>query len=342
MPLLNVDGLTSRFTVRTGRYGGHRAVVRAVEDVSFALAQGEVLGLVGESGCGKTTLARAILRMAPITAGRVCFEGIDLATLRAGALRRMRPRIQMIFQDPYASLNPRMTVFDAIAEPLRAQARLHGARLTREDITRRAGTLMDEVGLARRTIRKYPHEFSGGQRQRIAIARALALAPRLIIADEPVSALDVSVQAQIINLLGDLVKEHGLSMIFISHDLSVVRHMASRIAVMYLGRMVETAPAEALFARPAHPYTQALIAAAPLPDPVAARQSARPILLGDPPSPIAPPPGCAFHPRCPWAAGVCRESVPPLIESPVIPKTVPARATACVRLETVLAAPPEA
>ena len=336
-PLLHVEGLTSRFQVRTGRYGGHRATVRAVEDVTLSIGAGEVVGLVGESGCGKTTLARAILRMAPVSAGHVYFEGVDLATLRPAALRRVRPRIQMIFQDPYASLNPRMTVFDTIAEPLRARARLENCRLSRDDITQRTATLMDEVGLVRRNVRKYPHEFSGGQRQRIAIARALALGPRLIIADEPVSALDVSVQAQILNLLGALVKNHGLTMIFISHDLSVVRHIANRIAVMYLGRIVEIGPAKRLFSHPAHPYTRALLAAVPLPDPMAARQNVSPPLQGDPPSPIAPPAGCAFHPRCPWAQAQCEAGVPPLVTPPGSDEpNLSSHQAACVRLTEVL------
>ena len=251
-PILKVEDLVVRYAVRGG-------VVAAVNGVSLELARGEVLGVVGESGCGKTTLARAILRLAPVSSGRILFEGQDLATLSSKALRAIRPRIQMIFQDPYASLNPRMTAFDAIAEPMV----VHGL-CSRRDAAEQVGALMLQVGLAPRFMKKYPHEFSGGQRQRIAIARALALNPDLIVADEPVSALDVSVQAQILNLLAELREKNNLSLILISHDLAVVRHLSHRIAVMYLGHIVETGDAAQVFNAPTHAYTQALISAIPV------------------------------------------------------------------------------
>lgn len=258
-PLLEIEGAKVHFTKRS-------ACIRAVDGVDLSLGEGEVLGLVGESGCGKTTLARAIMRLTPLTAGRIRFESTDLAGLRRRALNRVRPRLQMIFQDPYSSLNPRMTVFDTLAEPLR----VHG-RAVRRDVAGRVVRLMEQVGLAGRFARKYPHEFSGGQRQRIAIARALALEPTLIIADEPVSALDVSVQAQILNLLADLIRTHGLALILVSHDLAVVRHLAHRVAVMHMGRIVETGATAALFGNPQHPYTRTLLEATPAMDPAKAR-----------------------------------------------------------------------
>ncbi|MFP4500506.1 MAG: ABC transporter ATP-binding protein [Candidatus Hydrogenedentota bacterium] len=299
-PLLEVTALESHFKLRGG-------TVRAVDGVSLAVNEGEVVGLVGESGCGKTTLARAIVGLAPATSGRIAFEGTDLTNLPAAARHRLRPGMQLIFQDPYASLNPRMTVFDAIAEPL-----LTHRLATRADAPRTVALLMDKVGLARRYVRKYPHEFSGGQRQRIAFARALALKPRLILADEPVSALDVSVQAQILNLLRNLCADERLAMLFISHDLAVVRHMAQRIAVMYLGHIVETAPRPALFAQPAHPYTRALLSAIPVPDPDHAHKHRYATPKGDPPSPMHPPAGCPFHTRCPYAQPACSAQPPPL------------------------------
>lgn len=274
--------------------------LRAVDDVSLYMRRGEVLGVVGESGCGKSTLARALVRLETPVSGSIRIEGKDLAAMSATALRRLRPRVQMIFQDPYASLNPRMTVFDAIAEPIRVHR-----RPARQHLAEEVSALMDKVGLARRFVRKYPHEFSGGQRQRIAIARALALNPLLLLADEPVSALDVSVQAQIINLLAALQQESGLAMMFISHDLGVVRHLAQRIAVMYLGRIVETGPAATVFDAPRHPYTQTLLAAIPVADPETERARVRPETRGEPPSPVSPPSGCAFHPRCPMARPEC-------------------------------------
>jgi oligopeptide transport system ATP-binding protein len=318
-PLLEIDDLRVHFPVRRG-WLGRGATVKAVDGVSLALAPGEIVGLVGESGCGKSTLARAIVRLVAPTGGGIRFEGTDLLRLSRAALRAARPRVQMIFQDPHASLNPRRTVFDTLAEPLRT----HGLA-SRADLPAAVAALMDKVGLAPRFMRKYPHEFSGGQRQRIAIARAIAPRPRLIIADEPVSALDVSIQAQILNLLKRLCADEQLTMLFISHDLGVVRHMAARIAVMYLGRIVEIGPADAVLARPAHPYTRALVSAVPLPDPVRERQRQRILLAGDPPSPMDPPAGCAFHPRCAHAQPACRGERPPLRD------LHPAHATACLR-----------
>ena len=302
--LLQLEDVKTHFAVRPGFFSRRPSgVVRAVDGVSFGVAPGEVLGLVGESGCGKSTLARTIVQLVPPTAGRITFEGQDLAALPSAALNRVRPSLQMIFQDPYASLNPRLTVFDTLAEPLVVQQRVR-----RSDLAQRVSELMERVGLAPRFMRKYPHEFSGGQRQRIAIARCLALEPRLIIADEPVSALDVSVQAQILNLLARLNTEHGLTMILVSHDLSVVHYLANRIAVMYLGRIVEIGEANAVFHRPQHPYTQALISAVPSIKPRAARTTVP--VAGDPPSPLNPPSGCPFHPRCPHALAECSTWTP--------------------------------
>ncbi len=308
--LLEIENLKTHFTVRSGPLLGRTAgVVRAVDGVTLHLREREVVGLVGESGCGKSTLARAIVRLAPITEGVVRFDGVDLATISPSALRRRRPRLQMIFQDPYASLNPRRTVYDTLAEPIRAHA-LH----PRKAVAHVVGDLMEKTGLSRKDVRKYPHEFSGGQRQRIAIARALALGPSLILADEPVSALDVSIQAQILNLLRGLQAEMGLTVLLISHDLAVVRHMSQRIAVMYLGKIVELSTAQDLFTHPMHPYTHALLRAAPVPDPDAARLQGFNLLKGDPPSPLNPPCGCPFHPRCPKATEVCQLQPPLLIE----------------------------
>lgn len=320
--LLEIENLKTHFTVRSGPLLGRTAgVVRAVDGVTLHLREHEVVGLVGESGCGKSTMARAIVRLVPITEGVVRFDGIDLSTLSRGALRRLRPRMQMVFQDPYASLNPRRTVYDTLAEPMRAHA-LH----PRKAVARIVGDLMEKTGLSRRDVRKYPHEFSGGQRQRIAIARALALGPSLILADEPVSALDVSIQAQILNLLRGLQAEMGLTLLIISHDLAVVRHMSQRIAVMYLGRIVELSSAQDLFAHPLHPYTRALLRAAPVPDPDAAHVKGFGTLKGDPPSPLNPPRGCPFHPRCPHAKEVCQE------QSPILMEHAPDHWAACLRI----------
>ncbi|MEW6307072.1 MAG: oligopeptide/dipeptide ABC transporter ATP-binding protein, partial [Verrucomicrobiota bacterium] len=281
--------------------------VKAVDGVSLTLQQGEILGLVGESGCGKSTLGRTIMQLIPPTEGTVILAGKRLTDLRDAELRAARRDFQMIFQDPYASLNPRMTVYDALAEAIQAHRRVPSAELPR-----RVSALMTKVGLAPRFMRKYPHEFSGGQRQRIAVARALAVEPKLIVADEPVSALDVSIQAQIINLLSKLSREMSLTLIFIAHDLSVVHHIADRIAVMYLGKIVELGPAADVFHRPLHPYTKALVSAVPIPDPVREKERHRIILAGDPPSPLNPPSGCAFHPRCPYAVAECRARIPAL------------------------------
>jgi oligopeptide transport system ATP-binding protein len=306
--LLQVENLKTHFPVEHGIIvRRHLGTVKAVDGVSFSLAKGEILGLVGESGCGKSTLGRTILQLIPPTAGAVILAGKNLAQMKKDDLREARADFQMIFQDPYASLNPRMTVFDALAEALRAHRKIPAT-----EINRRVSELMKKVGLSPRFVKKYPHEFSGGQRQRIAIARALAVEPKLIIADEPVSALDVSIQAQIINLLGKLSREMQLTLIFISHDLSVVRHISDRIAVMYLGRIVEMGPAAQVFEQPLHPYTKALVSAVPIPDPKREQQRQRVILSGDPPSPMNPPPGCAFHPRCGFATAECSRAVPTL------------------------------
>jgi len=307
-PLLEIRDAQTHFRLKRGSLWKRKTVtVKAVDGVSLDIAEGETLGLVGESGCGKSTLARSIVRLAPLTGGSIRFEGRDLGGMDKGELRAIRPRLQMIFQDPYASLNPRRTVYDTLAEPLLA----HNV-CAKNEVSKAVGELMEQVGLARRYIRKYPHEFSGGQRQRIAIARALAPKPKLIIADEPVSALDVSVQAQILNLLQTLSQELNLTLLLIAHDLGVVRHMSQRIAVMYLGGIVEFGPAEDVFANPQHPYTKCLISAIPQPDPVTEAQRKRILLQGDPPSPISPPEGCRFHPRCPWAIGACAQQRPEL------------------------------
>ncbi|HOF38677.1 MAG TPA: ATP-binding cassette domain-containing protein [Candidatus Hydrogenedentes bacterium] len=307
-PLLELRDLRVHFPVYSGLIRRKLAgTVRAVDGVSLDVAPGETVGLVGESGCGKSTLARAVVRLAPCTGGTVYFEGQEISALRESAFRALRPRLQLIFQDPYASLNPRMTVFDALAEPLHVHGLARG-----QELLRRVSNLMERVGLASRFMRKYPHEFSGGQRQRIAIARALALEPRLIIADEPVSALDVSVQAQILNLIARLREQMGLTLLFIAHDLSVVHYLSHRIAVMYLGRIVELGPASRVFHQPCHPYTRALISAIPVPDPGKEKTRQRVPLHDEPASPLNPPPGCPFHPRCPWAEPRCAEGVPPL------------------------------
>jgi peptide/nickel transport system ATP-binding protein/oligopeptide transport system ATP-binding protein len=305
-PLLAVHDVVKHFVMRRSLLGAPLAVLRAVDGVSFEVRHGETLALVGESGCGKSTVGRLVLRLIEPTAGSVAFEGRDLAVLSVQELRAFRSQAQLIFQDPYSSLNPRMTIGETLSEPLRLHTAL-SARGRRE----RVAELLTTVGLRAEYARRYPHEFSGGQRQRIAIARALAVTPKLIVCDEPVSALDVSIRSQILNLLRDLQERLGLSFIFISHDLAVVKHIADRIAVMYLGRIVETAPAEQIFAAPRHPYTQALLSAIPIPRPKATRD--RRLLPGDPPSPIAPPTGCHLHPRCPHALDTCRTARPHLI-----------------------------
>jgi oligopeptide/dipeptide ABC transporter ATP-binding protein len=308
-PLLSVADLTVHFTRHVGFLGARREVVQAVNGVSLAIGRKETLGLVGESGCGKTTLARAVLRLVDKTSGTVRFDGQDLHALPPAELRRMRRRLQIVFQDPYASLNPRLTIGRAIREGLTIHKLAEGSAADR-----RVRELLEEVGLSADAADSYPHEFSGGQRQRAGIARALAVEPELLVCDEPVSALDVSVQAQVLNLLMDLQARRGLSYLFISHDLAVVRHVAPRVAVMYLGRIVEEGPAEELYARPRHPYTQALLSAVPVPDPLTKRP--RIVLPGDPPSPVNPPPGCPFHPRCRHLAKdqTCREVRPELEE----------------------------
>jgi len=304
--LLKVDHLVKHFPISRGIiFMRQVGAVHAVDDISFDIYQGETLGLVGESGCGKSTTGRTILQLYKPTAGHVYFEGVDLTTLKSEEMRKARRNMQMIFQDPYASLNPRMTVGEIIGEPLVIHNVLRG-----KAVDERVQELLALVGLNPAFANRYPHEFSGGQRQRIGVARALALQPQLIVCDEPISALDVSIQAQVVNLLEDLQKEFNLTYLFIAHDLSVVKHTSNRVAVMYLGIIVELATRAELYSHPLHPYTQALLSAVPIPDPVAEEKRKRIILQGDVPSPVNPPSGCRFRTRCPLAVDICKEQKP--------------------------------
>ncbi len=326
MSLLEVKNLKVHFPVKPGMFSRVREFVKAVDDVSFSLEPGETLGLVGESGCGKTTLGRAIVRLVEPTAGSVLLEGEDITRMNGSLLRARRRKFQMIFQDPYGSLNPRMTVEQIVGEALDIHKLIDSSSARQK----RIAELLKAVGLDSIYAQRYPHEFSGGQRQRIGIARALAVEPQLIICDEPVSALDVSVQAQIINLLQDLQQQHGIAYLFIAHDLAVVEHISRRVMVMYLGKIVEIADAKTIIREPQHPYTQALISAVPEVDPETKRQ--RIVLPGDVPSPIHPPPGCPFHPRCPIAEDRCRTEIPLLRD------TAPEHRAACHLAGTKIAA----
>jgi oligopeptide/dipeptide ABC transporter ATP-binding protein len=315
-PLLEVVGLVKHFPVRRGLFSRRTGAVRAVDGISFAIAAGETLGLVGESGCGKSTAAKTILKLIEPTAGMVRLRGERIDHLPPRAMRQWRRELQVVFQDPYSSLNPRLRAGDIVAEPLVNYGVMRGAALRD-----RVADLFAQVGLSADAMRRYPHEFSGGQRQRIGIARALALDPSLVVCDEPVSALDVSVQAQVINLLKELQRERHLSYLFVAHDLAVVEHISHRVAVMYLGKIVELAPKDALFSAPLHPYTEALLSAVPQPDPETKRN--RIILRGDVPSPIDPPPGCRFHTRCLYAEPRCR------IDEPELREVAPGHRVAC-------------
>src|SRR5665213_1750590 len=320
MPLLDVTHLSKSFPARQRFLRRDAADIRAVNDVSLAIVRGGTLGVVGESGCGKTTMGRSILRLIEPTSGSVVFDGIDVATLHGSALRKMRRRMQVVFQDPFSSLNPRMTVGAAVREGILIHHLAEG-----READKRVKVLFEEVGLNPAYASRYPHEFSGGQRQRIGVARALSVEPEMIVCDEPVSALDVSVQAQVINLLQDLQRDRGLTYLFIAHDLSVVQHIADRVAVMYLGRIVEIASSKDLYSDPIMPYTQALLSAVPRPEP--GRQTARIVLQGEPPSPANPPPGCVFYPRChhPRKDEACTQIIPPLEEK------TPGHFAACIK-----------
>jgi oligopeptide transport system ATP-binding protein len=318
-PLLAIRDLKVYFNLHAGQKG----VVKAVDGVTIDIYPGETLGLVGESGCGKSTLGRAILRLTEPTSGQVIYRGNDLAHLSKRAMREHRRHLQIIFQDPYASLNPRMTVGQIVGEPLET-FRLARGRLAEQ----RVQELLETVGLSKRFIKRFPHEFSGGQRQRIGIARALAVDPDFIVADEPISALDVSIQAQIMNLLAKLQREKNLTYLFISHDLRAIRHVSNRVAVMYLGKLVELADARTIYSDPLMPYTRALISAVPVPDPAIEARRQRIVLEGDVPSPINPPQGCRFHTRCPYAIEACKRVVPPLVE------IKPSHFAACIRISS--------
>jgi oligopeptide transport system ATP-binding protein len=320
--LLEVRELVKHFPVGGGLFGKSRGLIRAVDGVSFTIQRGETLGLVGESGCGKTTTGRCILQLERPTSGSVIFDGRHLTELDGAALREVRRRVQVIFQDPYSSLNPRMTVGQIVGEPLL----VHRIVTDRAAQAARVHALLRQVGLLPQHAHRYPHQLSGGQRQRVGIARALAMEPSLIVCDEPVSALDVSIQAQIINLLEDLQAELGLTYLFVAHDLSVVRHISDRVAVMYLGRIVELADRQALYDDPLHPYTRALLSAVPIPDPVVEGRREHLVLRGEVPSPLNPPAGCVFHPRCPMAIPECSRTVPELRE------VRPGHRAACIRV----------
>lgn len=303
--LIQIQSLTKHFPVRLGAYGEHKAIVRAVDGVSFDIYKGETLGLVGESGCGKSTAGLTILQLYRPTSGKVLYYDTDLTQLAENQLRPMRQKMQIIFQDPYSTMSPRMTIGAAIAEPIRVHK-----LIPKREINARVSSLLETVGLTPEYAIRYPHEFSGGQRQRICIARALACDPEFIVCDEPISALDVSIRAQIINLLEELQEEYELTYLFIAHDLAVVRHICDRVAVMYVGLLSELAPKNVLFENPLHPYTQALLSAVPVPNPKQERERRRVILTGDVPSAIDPPSGCRFHPRCPLATKRCTQIVP--------------------------------
>ena len=326
-PLVQVQDLKMHFPIYTGIFRKHTGDVKAVDGVSFDIMAGQTLGLVGESGCGKSTVGRAMLRLYEPTAGRVVIDGDDVAKLAPEALRKKRPTMQMVFQDPQASLNPRMTLAEIVSEPLDEHT-----NWTRDQKLERVYELMDQVGLNRRFVNRFPHEFSGGQRQRIGIARALALKPRFIVCDEPIAALDVSIQAQVVNLLEDLQEKLGLTYLFISHDLSMVRHLAQKVAVMYLGRIAELSPSKDLYRRPLHPYAEALLSAVNEPDPELAARRNRIILKGDVPSPANPPKGCNFCTRCPKVMEICRSVKPDLME------VEPGRLVACHLYPTTTAA----